>query len=132
MRFFLRQLPATLMIIFLSAAPALAQNSAVAEIQKGLKATNEEAGYSNLKLPDLIGNFISVILGVVGIIFLVLAVYAGVMYMTAGGDPGKVKKAKEILTQSLIGLIIIVAAYALTEFVIDRIVDASSSDKKTT
>jgi len=120
------------MIIFLSAAPALAQNSAVAEIQKGLKATNEEAGYSNLKLPDLIGNFISVILGVVGIIFLVLAVYAGVMYMTAGGDPGKVKKAKEILTQSLIGLIIIVAAYALTEFVIDRIVDASSSDKKTT
>ena len=132
MQFFLRQLSATLMIIFLSAAPALAQNSAVAEIQKGLKATNEEAGYSNLKLPDLIGNFISVILGVVGIIFLVLAVYAGVMYMTAGGDPGKVKKAKEILTQSLIGLIIIVAAYALTEFVIDRIVDASSSDKKTT
>jgi len=127
MRFLIRQLPATLMIVFLSAAPALAQNSAVAEIQKGLTATNKEAGYSNLKLPDLIGGFISVILGVVGIIFLILAVYAGVMYMTAGGDPGKVKKAKEILTQSLIGLIIIVAAYALTQFVVDQIISATSS-----
>jgi cytochrome bd-type quinol oxidase subunit 2 len=115
------------MIAFLSATPTLAENSAIAEIQKGLTATNKEAGYSSLKLPDLIGNFISVILGVVGIIFLVLAVYAGVMYMTAGGDPGKVKKAKEILTQSLIGLIIIVAAYALTQFVVDQIIGATSS-----
>ncbi|MBI2475589.1 hypothetical protein HYV69_04185 [Candidatus Uhrbacteria bacterium] len=122
-----RQLSATAVIMFLSAAPALAQNSAVSEIQKGLTATNKEAGYSNLKLPDLIGGFISVILGVVGIIFLVLSVYAGVMYMTAGGDPAKVKKAKEILTQSLIGLIIIVAAYALTQFVVDQIISATSS-----
>ncbi len=131
MRFILRQLLATLTIAFLSAGPALAVNSAAEEITKGLQATNKVAGFNNLPLPLLVGGFIQAILGVVGIIFLVLAVYAGVMYMTAGGAPGKVKKAKEILTNSLIGLIIIVAAYALTAFVVEQLAIATGSDKPT-
>jgi len=116
--------------MFLSAAPALAANSAAEEIQKGLAATNKVAGFNNTPLPLLIGGFIQALLGVVGIIFLVLAVYAGFLYMTASGDPTKVKKAKEILTNSLIGLIIIVAAYALTEFIIvQMLIPAVSGDK---
>lgn len=127
MRISLRQLSASATIMFLSAAPALAVNSAAEEINKGLQATNKVAGYSNLSLPLLVGGFIQVLLGVVGIIFLVLAVYAGVLYMTAGGDPKKVTSAKDILRNSIIGIIIIVAAYALTQFVVDQIMVATSS-----
>lgn len=122
-----KQLSATAIVMFLSASSALAQNSAAEEIQKGLTATNKEAGYSNLKLPELVGGFIQVLLGIVGIIFLVLAVYAGVLYMTAGGDSKKVTSAKDMLRNSIIGIIIIVAAYALTRFVVLQLISATGS-----
>lgn len=112
--------------MFLSAGNALAENGAAAEIQKGLSATSKEAGYAPLQLPVLIGGIIQALLGIVGVIFLILAVYAGTLYMTAGGESAKVKKAKDMLTQSLIGLIIIVAAYALTNFVVDQLLTATS------
>ncbi len=41
--------------------------------------------------------------------------------MTAAGDEGKVKKAKSMLVTSVIGIIIVMAAYALTFFVIDQL-----------
>jgi hypothetical protein len=44
--------------------------------------------------------------------------------MTAGGDPGKVDKAKQSITRAIIGIIIIVGAYALTSFVIEQLKNA--------
>jgi uncharacterized membrane protein YwzB len=83
-------------------------------------------GDSTTDLPTLIGNIIAVLLSVLGIVFVVLVVYAGFLYLTAAGDDSKVKKAKELLTQSVIGLIIIIAAYAIASFVIDALVDVAS------
>lgn len=76
-------------------------------------------------LPQLIGGLINAFLSVLGIIFVVLVIYAGYLWMTAGGDVAKVDKAKKLLGQAVIGIIIIVAAYAISAFVIDRIVDAA-------
>jgi amino acid transporter len=76
-------------------------------------------------LPELIGGLINVFLSVLGIIFIVLVVYSGYLWMTAGGEAMKVDKAKKLLGQAVIGLIIVVAAYAITAFVIDRIVGAT-------
>lgn len=73
------------------------------------------------KLPELIGGLINVFLSVLGIIFVVLVVYAGYLWMTAGGEATKVDKAKKLLGQAVIGLVIIVAAYAITAFVIDKV-----------
>lgn len=78
-------------------------------------------------LPTLIGNIISALLSVLGIIFVVLVVYAGFLYLTAGGEDTKVKKAKTLLTQSIIGLVIIVAAYAISAFVIDALVEVAGT-----
>ena len=74
-------------------------------------------------LPKLIGNVIAVLLSVLGIIFVVLVVYAGFLYLTSSGEDEKVKKAKKLLTQSVIGLVIIVAAYAIAAFVIDALTE---------
>lgn len=76
-------------------------------------------------LPQLIGNIIAVLLSVLGIIFVVLVVYAGFLYLTDSGDSAKVKKAKTLLTQSILGLIIIVAAYAIAAFVIDALTEVT-------
>ncbi|NCT48431.1 MAG: hypothetical protein GW763_10665 [Paraglaciecola sp.] len=80
---------------------------------------------TTIELPELIGNIISVLLSVLGIIFVVLVVYAGFLYLTAAGDDAKVKKAKTMLTQAVIGLVIIVAAYAIAAFVIDALTEVA-------
>ena len=46
--------------------------------------------------------------------------------MTASGDEGKVKKARELITQAIIGLIVIVAAYAISNFVLASLVNVTS------
>jgi len=68
-------------------------------------------------MPKMIQIAISAFLGLLGIIFLVLIIYAGYNWMTAQGDEEKVTIAKNTLTRAVIGLIIIVAAYSITYFV---------------
>ncbi len=126
---FLHILPVSVSIFLFVTVPALAQNSAAEQIKAGLKATGEEsgAGYSTLPIEQLIGQLIQVVLGIVGVLFLVLTVYAGVLWMTAGGTSKNVETAKGILRNSVIGLVIIIAAYALTKFIVDKLVIASGS-----
>lgn len=115
---------ATLPVLLLPVA-ALAQLS---EAQTDLTAVGTAIGTdaTTSTLPELIGNIIAVLLSVLGIIFVVLVVYAGFLYLTAMGEGEKVKKAKTLLTQSIIGLIIIVAAYAIASFVIDALTQVSA------
>jgi len=68
-------------------------------------------------LPGIIQAVISALLGLLGIIFLVLIIYAGYNWMTAQGDEDKVKLAKDTLTRAVIGLVVITLAYAITFFV---------------
>lgn len=126
---FLQILSVSVSIFLFVTIPALAQNSAAEQIQEGLKATGEEsgAGYSTIPIEELIGQLIQVILGIVGVLFLVLTVYAGFLWMTAAGEGKRVQTAKDILRNSLIGLVVIIAAYALTTFIVDALVKASGS-----
>ena len=97
----------------------------------GLDATGlgNGGGASNAgnQLPILIGRIIRTILGLLGIIFVVLMVYAGFLWMTARGEEEPVSKAKDIIKQAIIGVIIVFLAYAITGFVINAIVKATTS-----
>ena len=90
--------------------------------QKALGTVKTGAGITGTQdLPTLIGRLINGFLGILGIIFVLLVIYAGILYMTASGDDTKVKKAKTLLTEAIIGIIIIVAAYSISAFVIGQI-----------
>ncbi len=73
-----------------------------------------------------IGRIINIFLGFLGVIFLVLLLYAGFLWMTAQGDPKTVEKAKNILKQAVIGLVIIASAWAITTFVLNALSGATS------
>ena len=60
---------------------------------------------------------IKIILGLLGIIAVILIIYAGFQWMTAAGDANKVGSAKSLLINAAIGLVIILSAYAIAEFV---------------
>lgn len=71
-------------------------------------------------LPTVAGQVISTALTLVGIIFLILMVYAGYLWMTARGDEGQVEKALGIVKTCIIGLVVVMSAYAITFFVLSR------------
>lgn len=54
------------------------------------------------------------VFSILGVVFLLLIVYAGFLWMTAMGQSKKVDKAKDILIQSTIGLVVILSAYAIS------------------
>lgn len=97
----------------------------------GLEATNlgngQGAAQAGSQLPVLIGRIIRTVLGLLGIIFLVLTVYAGFVWMMARGDSKKADESKTIIKNAVIGIVIIFIAYALTGFIINAIVRATST-----
>lgn len=65
----------------------------------------------------VVARLINVALGLLGIIFVVLVVYAGYQWMTSGGDSSKIGEAKKRLTAGIIGLIIILASWGISTYV---------------
>jgi cbb3-type cytochrome oxidase subunit 3 len=65
----------------------------------------------------IIGTVIGAILSFVGVIFFLLIFYGGLRWMLAQGNEQEVEKAKQIIIAASIGLVIVLAAYAITAFV---------------
>lgn len=80
---------------------------------------------TNRTLPQIIGQIINIILGFLGIVLLLLVLYAGFLWMTAGGDDGQVKKARQYISNAIVGLIIVVAAFAISNFVLGSLVNVT-------
>lgn len=72
-------------------------------------------------LTQVIGGAIGIVLGFLGIVLLCLFIYAGFLWMTAGGEVDQVKRAKSMLVNAVAGLAIIAASYAITSFVVSEI-----------
>jgi hypothetical protein len=84
----------------------------------------ESAGLATSSLTTIIGTLISVFFSILGIVFLGIVLYAGWLWMTAGGEEAKIEKAKKWLINGTVGLIITLSAYAITTFVINALTDA--------
>lgn len=70
------------------------------------------------ELKDTVKNVLSAIFGILGIIAAVVIIIAGVLYMISAGDPGKVATAKKAILYAVIGLIVALSAYAITNFIL--------------
>lgn len=77
----------------------------------------KKTGVSQQSIPTLTGNIINIIFSLLGLIFLVLVVYSGIVWMTSRGDDDQIKSARDTLVRSAIGFFIIMAAYALVSFI---------------
>lgn len=95
----------------------------------GLKATGRASEMDQLSadLPTIIGGIVNALLGIVGVIFLILVIYGGFLWMTAGGNEETVKKARSLIIGAIAGMVIIFMAYAITQFVIEAVVPESQS-----
>lgn len=86
---------------------------------------SEATGLPQGDLQQSLGNLINVALGFLGIIAVVIVLYGGFKWMTAGGNDEKISEAKHLIIAGIIGLAIILSAFAITNFVISSILDAT-------
>jgi hypothetical protein len=85
-----------------------------------------ETGLPDTDIRISIANIIQTLLGLLGLIAVVLILYAGFTWMTSGGNDEKIGKAKKTLISAVIGLVIILSAYAITTFVIEQLYGATT------
>jgi len=77
----------------------------------------------NLGTSDLESSVIKIlqwVLGFLGLIAVIFILYGGLIWMTAGGNEEKVSKAKKILTAAVIGLVVVLIAWAIVTFVVSE------------
>lgn len=90
---------------------------------------------SCVKPDEMVANLVGWVTGIAGIVSAVFLVYGAIQYITSAGDPGKLKKAKETILYSLIGLAIVALATVIIAFVSSTIRNAEQNaliDNKTT
>ncbi len=83
---------------------------------KGL--CNPLAGKNVSTLPQAIGLVINLMLGIVGSLALAMFVYGGLTWMTSMGNAENVKKGRDVLVWSTIGLVIIFGSYAVVNYIL--------------
>ncbi len=88
---------------------------------KGLEANSNAVagagGFGQASVGSIIALAIQAVLSLLAVIFLALMVFSGFQWMTASGNETQVKKAQDTIKTSIIGLIIVLAAYAVTYFI---------------
>lgn len=95
-----------------------------APLEAGIAAGR--AGVRRADAPEeYAGKIVTAALSVVGVIFLLLMVYGGYIWMMAKGDEAEAKKAQNIITMAVIGMVVVIAAYAVTKFVVEKLIGAA-------
>lgn len=105
-------------------SPVLAQDSSF-----GLNDTVNQGSLNkaliNAEPQSIVGTVIGAILSLLGVIFFLLIFYGGLRWMLAQGNEQEVEKAKQILIAAVIGLVIVLAAYAITTFIGQQLTGAA-------
>ncbi len=86
----------------------------------------EQTGLGDKDPRSIAATIIRVALGFLGIIAVILILFAGFKWMMAGGNEDQVADAKKMLVAGIIGLLIIVSAFALANFVLRSLINATA------
>lgn len=116
------------MAVFLSANYALAQNT----VSEGLQVIEQPLGLASFDIRLIIANIIRAALGLVGIVLVGLMLYAGYLWMTAGGNEEQIGQAKNIIKNAVIGLAIILSAYSIVAFIMKMLGVGDGNSEATT
>ena len=73
-----------------------------------------------------VSNVIKAFMGLLGIVAVVIILLGGFKWMTAGGNEEKVSEAKKLIISGVIGLVIILSAYAIAQFVVNAIINGTA------
>jgi hypothetical protein len=96
------------------------------KVQSGANAVAKQSEMTSVPLETIIGNIIAAALSFVGVILICAMLYAGFLWMTAGGNKEQLIKARGWIINSIIGLLIVSASFAISSFVLNNISGSTS------
>jgi len=113
-------------IVFLALLSVLAIPQLVSAITLDVGINYGTAtGLGTKDIRETVAAIIQVALGLLGIVAVVIILLGGFKWMTAGGADDKVQEAKKLIISGIIGLVIILTAYAIATFVVGSILNAT-------
>jgi lysylphosphatidylglycerol synthetase-like protein (DUF2156 family) len=126
----IKNVVSTLLLVFVLCVPylVLAETMSGSGILDKVEGVGTVSGYAEAdetSLAETLGLIVNTVLSLLGVVFIVLMVYGGFQWMTAGGNEEQVKKAQGRIKNAIIGLVITIAAYGIwmliERFFIDRL-----------
>lgn len=108
-----------------SAVPALAQNAVCGANDPLCLNPAKNTGLGTNDIRVTIASIIRVAMGLLGIVAVVIILIGGFTWLTSAGSEEKVQAAKQWIFAGVIGLAIILSAYALAQFVINSLTAAT-------
>ena len=93
----------------------------VGESVSALSECNVEKTDGDKSLMSNVAMLINVFASVMGFLAVGMIIYGGFMLLTAQGDPARIKRGKDVVLYSVIGLILVMLAYAIVNFVMTNV-----------
>ncbi len=114
-----------LSVLIVRAIPGNAQIDAAST---GLQSSAQTAGYgaTPVDVPVVIGRIINIGIGILGLLLFLYIIYGGFLWMTAAGDSGKIEKAQGMIFNAVIGVLVVLSAYAIANFIINQLTNQQS------
>jgi len=84
------------------------------------KVNAGDVGIPTMTGDELLTNGLNLTYFLAGTVAVIVIIIGGIMYATSAGDAGRVAKAKNLLTYSVVGLVIVLVAFTITAFVTGR------------
>lgn len=82
-----------------------------------VESVGSQIGLGDADLKETVINILNWLLGIMALVAVVMIIIGGFTWLTAGGNEEKVDKAKKIISAAVIGLIIVLLAWAIVIFV---------------
>lgn len=112
----------TTVVGLMAALPVFAQLGTT--VNRGL-AYATIVGWGTQDLRTTVMLIINILMGFLGIIAVIIVLYGGFKWMTAGGNEDQVGEAKKMIIAGVVGLAVIFMAYAIASFVIQQLATAT-------
>jgi amino acid transporter len=97
-------------------------------MNEGIPELLEQTQLGNRPLTETIALIIKIVLSFLGLIAVIIIIMGGFKWMTSGGNESKVEEAKKLMIAGIIGLAIVILAYAIANFIIGRLIEIGGTE----
>ena len=95
------------------------KDTAACKLQGGVAQVGGTTNTTDL--PTFIKNIINVLLFIAGAVAVIMIILGAIRYITSNGDQAGIKAAKDTIMYSIVGLVVAILAFAIVQFVVDKI-----------
>lgn len=106
-------------------APATTSTSSGGTTSSGSVVLENPLGADANDPRVLLGRIIQAIIGLSGAVALVMFIYSGLLFLTAGGNTSMIQKAKLLMLYTILGIIVIAGAFVATNTIFTAVLTGS-------